>query len=299
MRQQLLTRQTSHKNRRTRRKAKRWVHILNRIFLGFKVIAAMVFLVAVTAMFILVHNLITHCDYFRAKELEIEGLQRLTRQQVVRQAKVREGDNILSVKLSRVRRRLLTHPWIAEADVSREIPSRLIIRIKEHFAIAAVNLGGKRFLLNQRGQIFKKWNPDEGLHIPVIKGLRLSDLAVYDNSRPNHLHQALLDSIPYRAVMQILDLGQRPGSVLPNHLIRQIRVDRQIGITVHAFDRDKAISFGYSDYIGKYQMLAQLLAYLEPQRNKLDFDRIDLNNLQRIVINPVRWDGSSQPSGNG
>ncbi len=293
----MVTRPKSRKNRRTHHETRRWVHILNRIVLGFKVIAGMVALAAVTAFFVLIHNVITHCEYFSARELKIEGMQRLTRKQIERQGKVREGENILSVKLSGVRKRLLAHPWIAEAEVSREIPSCIIIRIKEHSALAAVILSGKRFLINQRGQIFKKWESHEGLDIPVINGLRLSDLSVYDNAQPHHNRQTLSESIPYRAVMQILELGKRRGSILPNHLIRRIWVDRQIGVTVYADDRLKTVSFGYSDYPGKYDMLVKLLAFLKQQRSKIDFNRIDLNNLQRIVISPVRKAGTFVETG--
>ena len=281
-----------NRNKRKGREKKR-LQVLNHIFIGFKLLAGCGALLAVTVFFILVHDIITQCDYFSAREITITGIQRLSLEQVVRQARIGKGDNVLSVKLSRVRNRLLAHPWIAETEVRREIPSRLIIRVEEHSALAAIDLSGNLFLINHRGQLFKKFDPAERLDVPVISGLRLSDLAVYDMSKPHYIRQTLADSLPYRAVMQILNLGQREGSVLPNHLIRRIKVDRQIGVTVYAFDRFKAISFGYSDYIRKYHMLAKLLAYLERQRNKFDFDRIDLNNLQRIVINPIRPEAST------
>lgn len=285
-----------NRNKRKGRATKR-PQVLNHIFMGFKLLAGGGALVVVTVFFILVHDIITQCSYFRTEEIKITGIQRLSRQEVVRQAKINEGDNVLSVKLSRVRNRLLAHPWISDAAISREIPSRLNIRVKEHSALAAVALGGNMFLINHQGQIFKKYDPAEGFDIPVISGLRLSDLAVYDASKPHHIRRELNDSLPFRAVMQILDLGRRQGSILPNHLIRRIRVDRQIGVTVYAFDRLKAISFGYSDYIGKYHMLAKLLAYLKRQRNRFDFNRLDLNNLQRIVINPVGLASSSGRAG--
>ena len=269
------------------------LRMLHHIVIGCKLLAGCAVLLAVTVFFILVHDIITQCDYFRAQDITITGIQRLSREQVVRQAKIGKDDNVLSVKLSQVRNRLLAHPWIADTEVRREIPSRLIIRVKEHSALAAVDLSGNLFLINHQGQLFKKFDPAEGLDIPVISGLRLSDLAVYDTSKPHHIRQTLVDSLPYRAVMQILNLGKRQGSILPNHLIRRIKVDRQIGVTVYAFDRFKAISLGYSNYIRKYHMLAKLLAYLERQRNKFDFDRIDLNNLQRIVINPIRPEAST------
>jgi len=260
-----------------------------RIMLAFKVMAAVVALAAVTFFFILIHEIVTQCDYFAAEKITIEGTRQLTHEQVARQAGVRTGDNILAVNLSLVRRRLLAHPWIAEAEVSREIPSRLIIRVKEHAALAVVDFGQK-FLINHQGRIFKAWDSAEAQNLPVISGLDLSDLTVYGRLEPSYPGQTPVESAPFRAVMQVLTLGKEQGSILPNHLIRQISVDRQIGLTIYAFDGLKAISLGYSDYIGKYHMLAKLFSYLKRQRNIFDFDRIELNNLQRIVINPIKME---------
>jgi hypothetical protein len=94
--------------------------------------------------------------------------------------------------------------------------------------------------------------------------------------------------------MQVLQLGRQQGSILPNRLVRQIKVDRQIGLTVYAFNRVKAIYLGYSDYTGKYHMLANILSYLKRQRSIIDFDRIDLNNLKRVVVNPIRTESRQE-----
>ncbi len=99
---------------------------------------------------------------------------------------------------------------------------------------------------------------------------------------------------PFKAVMQVLRLGRQQGSILPNRSIRQIRVDRQIGLTLYAFDRIKTINLGYDDYDGKYHMLANLFSYLKKQKSGSDFDRIDLNNLDRVVVNPVRIESGQQ-----
>ena len=280
-------RKKSRKNYRKGQKPKPWFRLLGRIMLGFKLMAAVVAFAAVTGFFIMIHEIVTQCDYFAAEKVTIEGTQRLTHEQVARQARVRTGDNILAVNLSLVRKRLRAHPWIAEAEVSREIPSRLIIRVKEHTALAVVDFGQK-FLINHQGRIFKAWDPAEQHDLPVISGLALSDLKVYGRLESPHPAQVALDSAPFSAVMQVLELGKQQGSILPNHLIRQISVDRQIGLTIHAFDRLKAISLGYSDYIAKYHMLAKLFSHLKRQRSIFDFDRIDLNNLQRIVVNPIK-----------
>ncbi len=281
-------RRKPRENHRKGKKTKREFKFIGRILLGFKLIAAVAAVAAVSTFFILVHDILTQCDYFKISRLTIEGAQRLSEKEIAQQAGVGKGVNILAINLSLVRKRLLAHPWIAEAGVSREIPSGLTIRIKEHTALAVVDVG-KKFLINRSGKIFKAWDASDPADLPVVSGLNVLDLPpVYGQTDPLEDKIAGERSAPFKAVMKVLRLGRQQGSILPNRSIRQIRVDRQIGLTLVAFDRIKTINLGYDDYDGKYHMLANLFSYLKRQQSVSDFDRIDLNNLNRVVLNPLR-----------
>ena len=283
-------RKKSRKNTRKGRRGARLNKLLGRLILGFKLTSAVAAVMLVTGFFILGHDLLTQCEYFEARQLTIEGMQRLTREQVARQAGVHTGVNILSTNLTLARKRLRAHPWIAEAEVSREIPSGLTIVIKEHTALARVDLGQK-YLINTHGEIFKAWEASDPDTLPVIKGLKLSDLTVYRQSESSNFNSDREPTAPFNAVMRVLQLGGKKGSILPNRFVRQIHVDRQIGLTIYAFDPGKTINLGYSDYAGKYRMLANLFSYLKRHRSLSDFDRIDLNNLKRVVVNPIKREG--------
>ncbi len=274
------------KNTRKGPKRGRRFQFIHRLVMGFKFTAAIVAVMGVTGLFILAHDLVTQCEYFRARQLTIEGMQRLTRDQVAQQAGVHKDMNILSANLTLVRKRLRAHPWIAEAEVRREIPSGLTISIQEHRALAMVDLGQK-YLMNTRGEIFKTWEPSDPKNLPRISGLGISDLTVFGRSEPVRDDSVKKGTAAFQAVMRILQLGGRKGSILPNREVRQIHVDQQIGLTVRAFERGNIIKLGFSDYAGKYRMLSRLLAYFKRQRRILDFDRIDLNNLKRVVVKPI------------
>ena len=49
----------------------------------------------------------------------------------------------------------------------------------------------------------------------------------------------------------------------------------------------KTIVLGYNNYPLKYNMLKNILRYRKQRRSFPDFNRIDLNNVNRIVVNPV------------
>ena len=88
--------------------------------------------------------------------------------------------------------------------------------------------------------------------------------------------------------MDVLRLGQKSESIIPNRLIKKIQVDREIGITLYAFDGEKSIKLGYNNFSGKYNRLRNVLYYINKQHGFQDFESIDLNNINRIVINPIR-----------
>jgi cell division protein FtsQ len=257
-------------------------------------VAAVVF---VGFFFIFVHDVLTQSDHFKARSIQIEGGRRLTAKTLASVAGVREGVNILSVNLSAARKRLLAHPWIADAEVRREIPSTLVIRVREHVPTAVVDVG-KKFLLNTRGEVFKEWEPADPAELPVVSGLKISDLRVADRSgAAAALPLAALGSgspplaalsRSMDAVLQVLTLGRERGSALSTRSIRTIRVDRELGITLQAYDEGKSIRLGYDDFASKFRLLADLLTFLKSQPGLMDFERIDLTDANRVIVNPVK-----------
>ena len=291
----MLKHRKPRKKFRKGQKARRRMKIFAPVLLGLKLTAIVAATAVVTGFFIFIHDMLTQSDYFKVDKLAIQGNRRLTDSQIVRQARIEKENNILAVNLALVRKRLLAHPWIAEAEVSREIPSVLHIRITEHSPLAVVDVGHK-FLINRRGVIFKVWDAADPANLPIITGLKPSDLAVFGQYVVQENKNIPQQTAPFKAVMQVLHLGMEQDSILPNQKIRRIRVDRQTGITVYAFDKIKAIYLGYSDYVSKYHMLSNLFSYFKRHRSISDFDRIDLNNIHRVVVNPVKTVSSSGQS---
>ncbi|MFW5636577.1 MAG: cell division protein FtsQ/DivIB, partial [Thermodesulfobacteriota bacterium] len=110
-------------------------------------------------------------DYLRAERVVVSGAGRLSEPMVLEKAGLSPGVNIFSVNLSKARKRLLSHPWIAEAAVGIWFPPEIRIRIKEYEALAVFELDQK-YLANRDGKIFKEWDPLETRILPVVSGLR-------------------------------------------------------------------------------------------------------------------------------
>jgi len=224
--------------------------------------------------FVFGYDLFTQSGYFEAAYLNVQGCQKLDEKAVITQAKLSRGRNIFSVNLTTTRKRLLAHPWIADAEVSRDIPSGISVRIREHKPLAIIDMN-RKFLLNKQGELFKEWEITDPVNLPVVDGLAFSDLNV--DTRPY--------SQSFNAVMTVLRLGQHDSSILTNKEIRKIEVDKDIGLTIYANNSLGALKLGYDDYPSKYKRLQEVLFYLKNNRNTPVLNSIDLNNPNRIVVN--------------
>jgi len=257
--------------------AKRRSKIIQRFLFCVKAIIVVAALQFVSFLFIFSYDFLTQCDYFNAENIVVSGANRMTKKQVLHHVKIYKGINILSVNLSMTRKRLLAYSWIDDVEVSRELPDKINIKIKEHKPLAILDLG-RKFIINTRGEVFKERTVSDPGNLPTVKGLEFSDINVQGKPR----------STAFSAVMEVLALGQKSESVLPYDVIKGIQVDREIGLTIFTSDRIKAVKIGYNDYPNKYARLKDVLLYLRKRHDFSQLESIDLNNLNRIVVNPNR-----------
>ena len=106
----MFSRKKPRKNYRKGTEKKRQFGFLRRLAIGLYVVVGIAALLATSVLFIFVYDVITQCDYFKAKILEIEGEQRLSRNQIIEAARVKKGMNVLDVNLAMVRKRLRMAP---------------------------------------------------------------------------------------------------------------------------------------------------------------------------------------------
>ncbi len=282
-----------------RARAARMQRFLGRLVLAAKLAGGAAGVALVSLFFIFVHDLFIQSDYFNAREVQVEGAERMKLKEIHALTGIRPGVNVLAINLSAARRGLLSHPWVAEAQVQRELPARVHIKVREHVPVAIVDVG-QRFLLNAQGEIFKLWEPSDPPGLPVVSGLQAADLHAAERSGAagGPLRLALgpepppdpVRNRPLEAVLQVLALGREPNAALPSRQVRAIRVDRELGITVTAFAEAAAVRLGYDDYPAKYRLLADLLAFFKAHPPAVDFDRIDLSDVHRVIVNPVKTD---------
>jgi len=225
-------------------------------------------------LLILTHDALTQSTYFKAQTITVEGNQKVSKEAILKQARLKRHDNILSVNLKTVRYRLLSHPWIAEADVKRQLPDTIDIRIQERVPLAILDLN-KRFYLDDKGEIFKAVEASDQVKVPRVTGLQLSDIDLNNPWGPG----------VFRPVMEVLRISRNCGTG-QLYGIDRIHADPELGLTLFAFGEGLAIKLGFKDYESKYSRLLDMISYVRWTDQGLNIERIDLSDLDRMVIKP-------------
>lgn len=104
------------------------------------------------------------------QNIEVSGLQRATRADVLAHTGVQAGDSILAAPLDAISLRLRAHPWIRQTTIRRVLPDTLRIDVEEYEPTLLVSLG-ELYLADGEGHVFKRFEASDGLDLPVVTGI--------------------------------------------------------------------------------------------------------------------------------
>ncbi len=270
---------------RKRRQNRR--HRLRRTALS---VGALLLFAAFNLALILTHDWLTQTALLPIDAVAVEGTERLTEAAVLQRAGIAPADNILSVNLGAARRRLLAHPWIAAAKVVREIPGRIVIRIREHDCRAILKLD-RQLLISATGKVFKVRRDGECNEVPVISGIDYADLGGTDQAPGPSLAAAL----------KLLEPGKAAEATGDHAHIREIRADPELGLTLFLTDPGNApayrtIILGFAHWPEKYRKLTAVRAYLKRRGLMPEAQIYNLRDPDRVVISPAARKAGTAPT---
>ena len=141
-----------------------------------KVLGAVLLSVGVTGGALMGWRWASTSERFALKEVVIKGAHHATEGELRRVGGLVAGQNLLSLDGEAVERALSTHPWVSEVRVHKDLPSRLVVELDEHQPIALLALG-ELYLVDERGEPFKRATVNDEMDLPLITGVDREDFA--------------------------------------------------------------------------------------------------------------------------
>lgn len=103
---------------------------------------------------------VLHSSRFALVDLVVEAGPRVPRAWVLEALQPLRGSNLVRLRLTEVRARLSGHPWVASAELGKELPRRLRVRVHERQAVALLRSEAALAYLDAGGQVIAPWTPE-------------------------------------------------------------------------------------------------------------------------------------------
>jgi len=205
--------------------------------------------------------------------IELAGLQNVTRYQVMEVMGGDIGRNIFFVPLAARKLALEKIPWVESASVMRFVPNRLRIEIHERTPIAFARIGSKISLIDGGGTLMDL--PGTGkkkYSFPVVLGMNANE--------PTSMRATCMKT--YSDLVNQLDSG---GAHYSQDLSE---VDLSDGEDVKVLANDPQsevlVHLGSSNYLERYKVYVSHVREWRQQFDKLE--SVDLRYDRQIIVNP-------------
>lgn len=113
----------------------------------------------------------TRTQQFIVTEFVVEGEQRVSEKAVVDASEARWGTSLMAIDRDQVSRNVEKLPWVRQAVAQQVLPNKLVLRVREYQPFALQLSGGKLYLVDRSGYVFKEADTGEAADLPIITGL--------------------------------------------------------------------------------------------------------------------------------
>ena len=103
-------------------------------------------------------------------EVAVTGASRLDHDQLREVAGIRVGRPLLLADLGGAADRLEALPWVADAEVTRELPGTVVVSVRERRPAAVVAGGGAAVLVDADGRVLAEPTAADGPQVQVVVG---------------------------------------------------------------------------------------------------------------------------------
>lgn len=224
--------------------------------------------------------------YFRLEKIqvELEGGRFLTREGIIKRSGLILGQNLFTIDLEALKRRLELEPWVAEVFVSRRFPDTIYLKVREENPLAMTATQKGIFLVNEKGVLFAKAPRELLKELPAIGGLS-----------PEELRRRRLLPIRRPVLLLLERLKEEEGLVPPYANISQIKFeDEGFWLITRDALRVKFLEANLKDLLWAYRKLDRILVYLYEtnQYQRVKVVRLDYpKNKAALVFKKTRGKG--------
>jgi cell division protein FtsQ len=211
----------------------------------------------------------------RVQRVTVEGNRIVETAEIMQLVRIQKNTQLQDIDLTAVRKDILSHHFIKDAVVERDLPATLKITITERLPLAIVN-SAEILYLDEDGVVLPHSISKQLFDLPVLSGIS-PEIALAPGGTINNpdVHEAL----------QILATSKLVSKEL-YHLISEVRLRSGGDIMLYAAEWGVPIIFGRGDIANKLVRLEAFWNDIVREKGSQRLQYVDLRFDDQVV---VRW----------
>jgi cell division protein FtsQ len=204
-------------------------------------------------------------SFFLIRNVVFYGNKHLTDDELKALAGIHGKDSLVTASGEKVSLMLLKSPWIKSVSVRKELPDTLAVLIEEVTPFALLDMHGRLFIINDKGNLLEELKDDPVPFLPVI------------TANPYNRDEGFSEALSLAKSMNDLGFSSERNEI-------EIIVSKPQELT--AVIDGTVVKVGSGDYRKKLERLLELEG--EIKRKDIPVDFIDLRFENRVVVKPVK-----------
>lgn len=220
-------------------------------------------------------------DSRRVERVEVSGGLYVGERDLLARAAVPDGALIDTVALGPIRDRLLSHPYVRDARVSRAYPDAVAIEVEERIPVASFTLNGAIRYLDADGVVLPFLRSEMSYDLPGITGIpALGRTRVGEAVGGTEFGEALA----------ILDAALATDSSV-YRLISEVDMKQGGDVCLYSTENAVPIWFGRGDEIRKFVLLRGFWEKYAREGGPQNLEYLDLRFTDQVV---AKWQNKPQ-----
>ncbi|OQA05177.1 MAG: Cell division protein DivIB [bacterium ADurb.Bin374] len=259
----------------------RWVRPLKA--LGFLALMASLSYLAIVQL----KYLFFGTSYFEIRDIVVEGVAQLPREEVLRLAGIAPGTNVINLDREAVRRQLLLHPMVRDASVELKGLCSVRLRVTERVPLLYVKMGTSFLEISDDGVILSNTGMGER-DLPIITGIEFHDKEVGDSVAEHDGFVEARNWVTRLGSGTLSDISELNFASVQNPYLFLV-------------SGEKVLPKSLEDFKERHAFLRALLDNLK--KNNVEPEYLDMRAPSDIVVKPRRarnsMEGTTKPRAGG
>jgi cell division protein FtsQ len=216
----------------------------------------------------------------RIKQIKIEGNRIVGTNEIVQLTQIPPAAYLYQADLTAIQRNVMSHHYVKDAVVERNLPNTIYIQVRERIPIALLN-GSETKYLDEDGVVLPRSVSHKLFDLPMISGLPLSEKLALGST---------ITQIEIQEILQLLSALKTVNRPL-YHNISEVQLRNGGDIILYAAEGGVPIIFGHGEVPSKLVRLETFWNDIVRTRGSQSLQYVDLRYQDQII---ARW--NTEPS---